>query len=91
MLVSFLVLSVTDGVSSQFGNATDGCASSGLHFNPYNTNHGARTDEERHVGDLGNIESDAFGVARWQFEDEVISLNGPNSIVGLVIYFKTLE
>jgi len=74
----------------QFGNATDGCASSGLHFNPYNANHGAPSDEERHVGDLGNIESDEFGVARWRFDDDVISLNGPNSIVGRTLVIHAL-
>jgi len=75
----------------QFGNATDGCASSGLHFNPYNKNHGAPWDKERHVGDLGNIESDASGVVHWDTEDNVISLNGPNSIIGrtLVIHVAT--
>lgn len=44
--------------------------------------HGAPTDVNRHVGDLGNIETDSKGVAVFSFEDSLISLNGPLSIVG---------
>jgi len=69
----------------QYGDLTGGCLSAGPHFNPFNTTHGARTAEERHVGDLGNIESNGNGEATFTFEDTRISLNGPLSIVGRAV------
>ncbi|EPQ54450.1 hypothetical protein GLOTRDRAFT_139037 [Gloeophyllum trabeum ATCC 11539] len=63
------------------------CAAAGSHFNPFSTTHGAPTDpsSKRHVGDLGNIESDRNGVAVFEFQDKLISLNGPLSIVGRAV------
>ena len=63
---------------------TDGCTSAGPHFNPYGKPHGGPKDANRHVGDLGNIQSDDRGEARFSFKDAVISLNGYNSIIGCV-------
>lgn len=51
------------------------------HFNPYNKNHGDRKDKERHVGDLGNIES-IHGQVKIVFRDNLIKLRGVNSIIG---------
>lgn len=56
--------------------------SAGGHFNPTDKPHGRPTDSERHVGDLGNIEANADGVAKVDIVDEVIQLNGENSIIG---------
>jgi superoxide dismutase, Cu-Zn family len=64
------------------GDLSEGCASAGSHFNPFNKNHGAPDDDERHVGDLGNIKSDDNGNAKFTLKDKHISLNGPLSIVG---------
>ncbi|KAJ6559131.1 superoxide dismutase [Mycena vulgaris] len=69
----------------QFGDVTDGCLSAGPHFNPFAKQHGAPSDVERHVGDLGNIQTDKFGSASFTFEDSLISLNGPLSIVGRAV------
>lgn len=66
----------------EFGNLTNGCASTGAHFNPMKTKHGGPNDAERHVGDLGNIFADSNGRATILLTDAVISLNGPNSIIG---------
>jgi len=73
------------------GNATDGCLSSGAHYNPFGKNHGGPKDNERHVGDLGNIESDRFGVAKIDLSSDLISLNGFLSIIGrsLVVHAGT--
>ncbi|MCM2373833.1 superoxide dismutase family protein [Aporhodopirellula aestuarii] len=56
--------------------------SAGGHFNPTNEPHGKPSDEERHVGDLGNIEANEDGVAKIDIQDDVISLRGENSIIG---------
>ncbi|THH20110.1 hypothetical protein EW146_g1191 [Bondarzewia mesenterica] len=69
----------------QLGDVTNGCMSAGPHFNPFKNNHGAPSDAERHVGDLGNIESDRSGAAKFTFEDSLLTLNGPLSIVGRTI------
>jgi len=73
----------------QFGDATDGCMSSGGHFNPEGNPHGSPLDSIRHVGDLGNIKSDSSGVAKVSIQDGVISLNGPNRIVGRTVVVHT--
>jgi len=41
----------------EYGDLTDGCQSACAHFNPDNQVHGSLTSEERHFGDLGNIET----------------------------------
>ncbi|KAK2993828.1 hypothetical protein RJ640_002451 [Escallonia rubra] len=71
-----------------FGDTTNGCMSTGPHFDPAGKEHGAPEDEIRHAGDLGNI---TVGVdARAFFLTGVglrlqIPLRGPNSIVGRAI------
>ncbi|KAH8146985.1 uncharacterized protein LAJ45_09066 [Morchella importuna] len=69
----------------EFGDNTNGCTSAGPHFNPFGKNHGAPEDEERHVGDLGNIETNAQGTAHGTIEDKHIKLIGPHSIVGRTV------
>ena len=52
------------------------CTTSGPHFNPLNKTHGAPTDTERHVGDLGNFQTDASGNANFQVQDSIVTLFG---------------
>tara|TARA_B100000886_G_scaffold239360_1_gene167836 strand:- start:160 stop:663 length:504 start_codon:yes stop_codon:yes gene_type:complete len=40
-----------------YGDLTEQCKNACSHFNPYNKNHGSNNSKERHLGDLGNIES----------------------------------
>ncbi|KAI5309898.1 Superoxide dismutase [Cu-Zn] [Ascosphaera atra] len=69
----------------QFGDNTNGCTSAGPHFNPFSKTHGAPTDEERHVGDLGNIKTDAQGNAVGSTQDNLIKLFGAQSILGRTV------
>lgn len=53
--------------------------------NPQGKTHGAPSDEERHVGDLGNIKTDGNGTAKGSHKDKLIKLIGPESVVGVCI------
>ncbi|BES98298.1 Superoxide dismutase [Cu-Zn] [Nesidiocoris tenuis] len=66
----------------EFGDLTSGCSSAGAHLNPHNKQHGGREDEDRHLGDLGNIVANAQGVAKFNMEDKLMSLYGVHSILG---------
>ncbi|KAH6941454.1 hypothetical protein HPB50_018138 [Hyalomma asiaticum] len=73
-------------------NATEGCASTGPHFDVGRGSwHGARVDVVRHVGDLGNVEADSRGEVFFTIKDRLVSLNGPNSIVGRSAIIHELE
>jgi len=69
----------------EFGDNTNGCVSAGGHFNPDSCTHGAPTDAVRHVGDLGNVVAGDDKVANVNITDNVISLTGPNSIIGRTV------
>ncbi|XP_065867024.1 superoxide dismutase [Cu-Zn], chloroplastic isoform X2 [Euphorbia lathyris] len=66
----------------EYGDTTNGCISTGPHFNPNKLTHGAPEDEVRHAGDLGNIVANAEGIAEATIVDSQIPLSGPNSVVG---------
>ncbi|PVF94629.1 hypothetical protein CPB86DRAFT_633253 [Serendipita vermifera] len=73
----------------QYGDLTNGCTSTGAHYNPTNQTHGGPEDAVRHVGDLGNIHSDENGIAHLDFTDSVIALSGDYSILGRGIVVHT--
>uniref|UniRef100_A0A0H4IRB5 Superoxide dismutase [Cu-Zn] n=1 Tax=Stylosanthes guianensis TaxID=62615 RepID=A0A0H4IRB5_9FABA len=75
----------------EYGDTTNGCISTGAHFNPNNLTHGAPEDEVRHAGDLGNIVANADGVAEATIVDSQIPLSGPNSVVGRALVVHELE
>jgi len=67
----------------EFGNCTSPEANSaGGHFNPTDMPHAGPKSEKRHAGDLGNLEADKNGVARLEWTDNVMVLEGPESIIG---------
>ncbi|KAJ1729412.1 hypothetical protein LPJ61_003534 [Coemansia biformis] len=66
----------------QFGDNTNGCTSAGPHFNPHGKTHGAPCDEERHVGDLGNVIASSAGVVNVDIKDAHVSLFGIHSVIG---------
>jgi Cu-Zn family superoxide dismutase len=71
------------------GDLTDKCESMCAHFNPYGNQHGCPGKKERHVGDLGNLKTDAKGNAQYSFYDDVIRLRGTKANIlgrGLIIH-----
>lgn len=67
----------------EFGDITsDDGSSAGGHFNPTGMPHSMPMSEERHAGDMGNIEADENGVAHLDYIDPVMELNGKYSIIG---------
>ncbi|WOL05408.1 superoxide dismutase [Canna indica] len=75
----------------EYGDTTNGCISTGPHFNPNKKTHGAPEDDVRHAGDLGNIVANADGVADATIVDNQIPLSGPNSVVGRAFVVHELE
>ncbi|XP_034483284.1 superoxide dismutase [Cu-Zn]-like [Drosophila innubila] len=69
----------------EFGDSTNGCTSAGPHFNPHNKEHGARTDADRHLGDLGNISASGDGPTAIDICDCQITMFGRNSIIGRTV------
>lgn len=71
------------------GDLTDKCTSMCSHFNPYNMTHGCPGMKNRHVGDLGNLQTNNKGEAKYSFYDNVIKLRGTKANIigrGLIIH-----
>lgn len=63
-------------------NFTNGCVSAGSHYNPFENEHGGPNEQNRHVGDLGNLLGDKHGNSKSVYTDPVITLYGEYSIIG---------
>lgn len=75
----------------EFGDTSSPDAmSAGGHFNPGKAPHSAPSEAKRHVGDLGNIEANAKGVAKISVLDKALSFSGSHSILGrgLIVHEK---
>ena len=61
-----------------------GMENAGGHYNPTNRPHGGPDSsiDQRHIGDLGNLEANEEGIAQYNRVDSVISLKGEHSIIG---------
>ena len=71
------------------GDLSDKCTSMCAHFNPYKMNHGCPGIKERHIGDLGNLQTNNKGEAKYTFYDECIKLRGTKANIigrGLIIH-----
>ena len=66
----------------QSGDLREGCNSLCAHYNPTNKQHGGKEDNERHIGDLGNITAKKNGIVKSIFTDKKIKLSGKYSILG---------
>ncbi|XP_068230650.1 superoxide dismutase [Cu-Zn]-like [Palaemon carinicauda] len=77
-----------------YGVVGGDCGSASGHYNPDDFVHAGPDAAQRHVGDLGNIESvgdgTPTGTAYVNIDDEVVSLYGERSIVGrsVVVHAK---
>jgi len=60
---------------------SDGCKSTGPHYNPTSKEHGPPFEENRHVGDMGNLRAQASPDAEILYQDDVITLYGKYSIL----------
>jgi Cu-Zn family superoxide dismutase len=69
----------------QSGDLRDGCASTLGHYNPFGKDHGAPADRTRHVGDLGNVQTDAAGNANGSITDKWVQLSGKFSVIGRAV------
>jgi len=74
-----------------FGDLSQGHTSTGGIFNPFGKNHGAPNDEERMVGDLGNVTVTEQGECNVEIEDRVVKLIGPHSVIGRAVVVKAGE
>ncbi|CDW78842.1 UNKNOWN [Stylonychia lemnae] len=89
LLFTFITISITK--SYLVGNLTNGCVTAGAHFNPHQKTHAGPKDENRHVGDLGNIEVGADGIGRMEMDDHLLKLFGDtDNIIGraMVVHMK---
>jgi Cu-Zn family superoxide dismutase len=71
------------------GDMSNKCESMCAHFNPYGKSHGGQTDKERHVGDLGNLQTDDKGNVSCIMFDRMIKLCGYKANIigrGLIIH-----
>jgi Cu-Zn family superoxide dismutase len=59
--------------------------SAGGHFNPAAAPHAGPDAEKRHAGDLGNLEADAAGIAKYDRMDMLLRLSGEDSILGRAV------
>lgn len=63
----------------------------GAHYNPYGKTHAGPEDENRHVGDLGNITAGSDGIGKLQMTDHMIMIHGTvNNVIGrsMVVHEK---
>ncbi|KAL9269712.1 Superoxide dismutase [Cu-Zn], chloroplastic-like protein [Drosera capensis] len=78
----------------EFGDTTNGCISTGPHFNPNKLTHGAPEDEIRHAGDLGNIIANADGdIALHRSFGQIVECHGwtTNSSSDLYVFTGIAE
>jgi Cu-Zn family superoxide dismutase len=75
----------------QFGDITDlSGASAGGHYNPEGKPHGLPPSKERHAGDLGNLQADGSGNAKYELVVDNISIGADHSILGRAIVIHAL-
>jgi Cu-Zn family superoxide dismutase len=73
----------------EFSDLSNACGATGAHFNPFLKLHGAQTNDRdnRHVGDLGNVQVTSTGGVSQTIVDQIISLrpSDQTSIIGRAV------
>jgi superoxide dismutase, Cu-Zn family len=59
--------------------------SAGGHYNPDGHPHAGPDAAQRHMGDMGNLEADISGTARYERLDNYMKLDGAKSIIGRAV------
>ena len=80
-VISGLYPDRSHGVQIHEGSLAD----SGPIYNPFGKQHGGPRQEERKVGDLGNVKADSQGVGNFAIDDPYVKLSGPFSVIGKII------
>jgi len=65
----------------EHGELGNSCSDAGGHYNPTGKTHGGPDDENRHVGDLGNVVV-TNGNVETTITDHVVTLYGSQSVIG---------
>jgi len=68
--------------NGNMSEASGCCMATCDHYNPTGQFHGGRLDNERHIGDLGNLKTNDSGEVEFSFKDDRVQLNGEYSIIG---------
>jgi len=66
-------------------------SSAGGHYNPLNRPHGGPDDTERHMGDMGNLNSGSDGTAGYERIDRIIEISGTHTILGHAVIVHSGE
>merc|ERR1711973_367820 len=69
----------------EYGDLSNGCVSTGSHYNPYGVVHAGPGDAAQHVGDLGNIVADDDGIARVDVCVGFVRTCGQFSVLGRAV------
>jgi Cu-Zn family superoxide dismutase len=76
----------------QYGDCTaPDATSAGGHYNPEGHQHGLPETQQRHAGDLGNIQADADGKAHYEITVKNITVDGPKNPIlgrGVIVHAK---
>ena len=80
----------------EYGDLSEGCGSLCSHYNPHNKTHGDIKSKNRHVGDLGNIKPNKYGIYIEKKEELLTyKYNSNESIANAIgaddIYYNSLE
>lgn len=75
----------------EYGDLSHYCMNTGRHYNPYGRKHGNISDQERHIGDIGNIDFDNTGNGSINIYNNIMTLRGDYSVIGRTCVLHDME